>query len=104
MATPVTRTTFRSVFLLAFVGALPACSNCGEKKKEPVVVIVDDGGEHSFRRRPFERHRRDGGVPRFLPRFPASDASLLEPPDDPSLAPPAQSFAPTPGLSPTQGR
>ncbi|MFO0739208.1 MAG: hypothetical protein U0270_25140 [Labilithrix sp.] len=52
--------------MIAF--ALPACGDCG-KKKEPTVVIVDDGGDHSrqFRRHPFDRHR-DGGIPRFVPR------------------------------------
>jgi hypothetical protein len=61
------------------MAALPACSSC-ERKSEPTVVVVDDGGARPrAHRRPFDRYRRDGGVPTlYLPHSDAASAPPIE--------------------------
>ena len=61
---------------MAAAAAISGCSSC-ERKEEPNVVIVDDGGPQSRAlKRPFDIRHRDSGIPRFHPRpASSSDAS-----------------------------
>jgi hypothetical protein len=67
----------RNVLFVAAAAAVPGCSRSCEAKKEPTVVIVDDGGpQPRALKRPFDLRRPDSGVPLFRPRPLASaDAS-----------------------------
>lgn len=66
-ASPILRRNgLARLLALAFLVSLSACGSCKREREEepPQIVIVDDAGlRPRAMRRPFDRHRRDSGIP-----------------------------------------
>jgi hypothetical protein len=58
--------------------ALPACDSCVRKEQEVPAPAADPGPQKT--RRPFDRHRRDGGmgIPLAIPSGSVAPAASIE--------------------------